>query len=105
MMRSGSLIGTDQMFISPKMWKSTSSGSTNAASRSRKRALTQGALCENFAARLGKRGAESDFVGNHYSREGTRGMYVRGAFSLPRRFAVRREVALYHAWKEFQTGY
>jgi len=87
-MRSGSLIGKDQMFISPKMWKSTSNGSTNAASRSRKRALTQGALCENFAARLGKRGAESDFVGNHYSREGP-GACTCGALS--HFLAVRRE--------------
>ncbi len=87
-MRSGSLIGKDHMFISPKTWKSTSNGSTNAASRSRKRALTQGALCENFAARLGNRGAESDFVGNHYSREGP-GACTCGALS--HFLAVRRE--------------
>jgi len=82
MMRSGSLIGKDQMFISLKMWKSTSNGSTNAASRSRKRAFTQGVLCENFAAGLGKRG-RSRFSREPLLKRGTRGMYVRGAFSLP----------------------
>jgi len=65
MMRSGSLIGKDQMFISPKIWKSASKGSANAASRSRKRPSPKALYVKTLLLGL-ERGVESDFVGNHY---------------------------------------